>query len=267
MNKSWVLIPIGALTILLVFLIYAFVDHNPSTIYETNDAHDAYMNTIGLDPTQFTPYQKQVIYESDDISYVEALHEEPYSGISVEPIVFERSWGSGIRPNWDESLNLDFDVHLFEREYSYLAIMTFTLPYAYQNERLVMGYIDFRYSNNFDITTSLRMSYVDDDKEYALYSTMVSKDSDFGMYPIYQNTQQINKLIKPRLIYTYIISINPTDDNDLDTDMYLGMDIDVYMHGINTTASVQLGFNEFKLVDERYLVTRKSVQYRKETQA
>jgi hypothetical protein len=84
------------------------------------------------------------------------------------------------------------------------------------------------------------------------------------MFPIYQNSTYINQIFKPSLIYTYVISIKPTSDNDLNLDMYLGMDIDFYMIDLYSNNSVQIGFNEFKASNDTFLVTRKSVQYRKE---
>ena len=264
MKRPWILIIIGAFAFLIFMFSYRDTDENFLPIYEKDDLYDEAMLASGYDANDFTPYQSYVIYNQPNLSYVKSFHEEDYTGISVNPIVFERDWGESSFVAWDETLTLDTHVTLFETENRYLIILTFERPYTYSTTQNHIGYIDVRYSNNFQINTSVQISYIDDDNEYVLYSAAVYASSDNGMMPIVQNTKAINDIFKPHLIYTYIINVTPTDDNDLDIDMYLGMDIDIYMLDANANQSVQIGFNEFKLSKQRFLVTRKSVQYRRE---
>jgi K+ transporter len=264
MKHPWILIILGMFVIIILMLTYKNNDENFLTIYEDTDTYTEALIKTGANKDEFTPYQKWVVYDTEDLNYVKKFHDEDYTGISTNPVVFERDWGEGSKVEWDQPLELDTDISLFEKDDAYLVILTFELPYAYASIQQTIGYIDVRHSNNFYISTNMQISYLDDDQEYVLYATALSTRDDNEMFPIYQNSTYINQIFKPSLIYTYVISIKPTSDNDLNLDMYLGMDIDFYMLDLYSNNSVQIGFNEFKASNDTFLVTRKSVQYRKE---
>ncbi|AUD64507.1 hypothetical protein BK011_02000 [Tenericutes bacterium MZ-XQ] len=264
MKRPWILIILGILVILTLMLTYNNNDENFLPIYEDTEIYSEALIKTGANESDYTPYQTWVIYNQEDLSYVKKFHEEAYTGLSSNPVVFMRDWGEASKVDWDQSLDLETDISLFESDQQYLIILTFEIPYVYTTSQNQIGYIDIRHSNNFYISSSLHISYVDDNKEYILSATSLFPNNHLEMIPIYQNTTPINQIIKPSLIYTYIFNVHPTSDNDLGIDMYLGMDIDIYMPKPNTNNAVQIGFNEFKEANHIFLVTRKSVQYRKE---
>lgn len=264
MKRPWILIILGILVILTLMLTYQSNDENFLPIYEDSDIYNEAIIKTGANSDDYTPHQKWVIYNQEELSYVKKFHQEDYTGISSNPVVFMRDWGEASKIEWDQTLDLETDISLFESDQEYLIILTFELPYGYTTSQNQIGFIDLRHSNNFAISWSQYISYIDEDSEYMLYSTSIYSQNNLEMIPIYQNTTSIQEIIKPSLVYTYIFNVYPTSDNDLDIDMYLGMDIDIYMPKVNANNKVQIGFNEFKEANDIFLVTRKSIQYRKE---
>lgn len=268
LKKPWILIIIGGCVGLIALL---FIHDEVEKTIDINTSKNLYDSAViesGADPQKYTPYQKSLIYEMSNLTYIKDFHEEEYISKSVTPNIFRRKWGTEDIIDINKRLDLDTDISLFEAENEYFIILSFELPYTFNESQNQIGFIDFRYSNNFAIESSLTISYLDNHKEnllYMRYPHNLSTYNDYHITTIVQNTAYVNSLTKPNLIYTYVINVIPTTDNDLDIDMYLGMDIDLYLLKQDAYQQVQIGFNYFYEENPKFLVTRKSVQYRKES--
>jgi hypothetical protein len=245
----------------LLAMVILIVTHETSGILVENyDWQDTYIESIGLTPNEFLASQKQTLAEHN-YEYLHMFDTTQYIAPSTQEVMFSRNWSHQRLVNEKAESIIDPDVYLFENSDSYYVLATFEIPYSYNSTPQDIGFIDIGFSNNFELSWYYSISYMDKGNQYLLQNGIL--DSSSGIIPIKQNMNSLGFLNLSKLIYTFTCQIIPSQDNDLEDDMYLSLDLDFYMLIDHYLDTVQIGFNEFKVNTNynTYSVLRKSTTY------
>lgn len=233
-------------------------EHSGFKIEDLAEYND-YLEEISLDPKGVTPLQKKMIYENR-YEYIKDIYKTDYICPSINPLMFSRDWS--VRVNEEEESPIKPIGNLFKKDNHYIIILSFEVDYSYNSNPIDIGYIDILHSNNYYSNSYSTISYVDHEEEYRL-SDHYGLIADTSKALISQNQISVEKLIYPKLLYTYFIEFTPSDDNNLTTDMYFECDLDFYISNSVNEEKTMIGFNEFTSNDGYYdfTATRRSTYY------
>jgi|LGOV01.1.fsa_nt_gb hypothetical protein len=260
--KKELLITSGIVILLIIMVsVLQFTADKAGILKEDLDWYDSKVELAGIDPNLLLPSQKQPIAENEH-TYIKDFLTTDYVNPGTNQFSFSRDWSiQGLVNNKVES-DTDPTVHLFSFQNSYYIIATFSTDYSYNTLPQDIGFIDIGYSNNFSISCYYSISYISNSEEYILQNGILPL-SDASTVPIKQNIHPIGLVFLPELIYTFTFQVYPTEDNDLDKDMFLSLDLDFYTKINHFVEKVQVGFNDFIATKSynTYSVIRKSVIY------
>jgi len=260
--KKELLITLG---IILFFISVSSIIHftmdKSGTLKEDLEWYDNEVQKTGIDPNILLPSQKQPLAEQN-WNYVDDFYTSDYVNPGIENIMFSRDWTTQRLVNTDVKSQIDPSVYLFRESNMFLILATFKTQYSYNSDPQDIGFIHIGYSNNFEVSCYYSISYLSNSKEYILQRGLLELN-EYSTIPIRQNTKSVGFAGMPDLIYTFTCSAYPTDDNDLDNDMYFSLDLDFYTKIDHYSEKVQIGLNEFKLIEayNKYSVYRKSIRY------
>ena len=292
MNKIILAITGFTLVLLAIFTINSNIDKS-GILIEEQSFYAPYFEEQGLDQSLFNIKQQQWIAEGQLVLKSE-LNESNYLVPSSNNYHFERHWGVDRLIDYDSESNIEVTAYYFESDiYDKVILLSFSVPY-HLNHGVSEDFIHLSYSNYYRPTISGAMTYHDGEDEYLLeniYPSEFINASNSLPYTInmpgvtlntadlYTNNQiqipynhdSLGYFNYPEIEYSYFIQLNKSEDNQtLETDSYVGVDIDFYTKSNKTNFSVKLGFNEFKQAttdSEIYTVKRVSLSYKREDES
>ncbi len=289
MRKIITLILSIGLCLLVIFTITTN-SNRPGTevVYQTE--YDDYLVSNEMDPSMYTTTQKQYIYDCE-LKFHSDLYESNYVSPSGNPYEFQRHWGIDRLVNHEQESDLLVQAHYFESDIcNKVVLLSFSVPYHVSKDQS-QEFIHISHSLNYLLRVTGTMSYNKDGKEYYLKSMTASEfinGDDALPYQINMsgisltsndiytenqigipyNNESLGYFNYPEITYNYVLQLSNSEDNQtIETDDYIGLDIDFYTIAEHIDYQVKLGFNQFSQSQsdsEMFSVKRISLSYKRE---